>query len=253
MPPESGELLRNVYSRLLHAYGQQHWWPADSPFEVMVGAILTQSTAWTNVAKAITNLKTADALSPPALRDLSLDNVAALIRPSGYYHSKAHKLKALVAWVGRRHDDLKEVFAGHTGDLRNELLSLHGIGEETADSILLYAGEEPVFVIDAYTRRITDRLGIGPLHGTYAAYQHLFVDNLAHETTVFNEYHALLVEHGKRTCRKAPLCDRCCLLNLCAFGRHAMGESGHEGTAAQSSSPQQRLRDGTNRKAKKAC
>jgi endonuclease III related protein len=226
MPPEAGDFLREIYSHLLRAYGRQHWWPADGPFEVMVGAILTQSTAWTNVAKAITNLKTAHALSPGALRDLSLDDLAALIRPSGYYNRKARKLKALVTWAGRYHDDLKEAFAGHTGDLRKQLLGLHGIGEETADSILLFAAEKPVFVIDAYTRRITDRLGIGPLHGTYDAYQHLFADNLAHDTAVFNEYHALLVEHGKRICRKAPLCDRCCLLNLCASGRNTIDRDG---------------------------
>lgn len=210
--------LKDVYSRLLAAYGPQHWWPADGRFEVMVGAILTQSTAWTNVAKAIRNLKAANSLSPEALRRLSLDELAALIRPSGYYAAKSLKLKALAAWVGEHNDDLVETFAGDTEQLRCELLSVYGIGEETADSILLYGGCKPVFVVDAYTRRIVDRVGMAHGGTGYSDYQALFSFNLPSDVAMFNEYHALLVEHGKRVCRKDPLCPDCCILDVCEHG-----------------------------------
>jgi endonuclease-3 related protein len=212
------DILKDVYSRLLEAYGPQHWWPADGRFEVMVGAVLTQSTAWTNVAKAIRNLKTANSLSPEALRRLSLSELAALIRPSGYYTAKSLKLKALASWVGEHNDDLAKTFAENTQELRQELLSVYGIGEETADSILLYASCKPVFVVDAYTKRIVDRVGVAHEGTGYTDYQRLFSLNLPADVAMFNEYHALLVEHGKRSCRKDPLCPDCCLLRMCEHG-----------------------------------
>ncbi len=212
------DVLKDIYSRLLAAYGPRHWWPADGRFEVMVGAILTQSTAWTNVAKAIDNLKKANSLSPEALRPMSPEELAILVRPSGYYKAKSLKLKALVSWLGEHGDDLEGMFAESTEQLRRELLGVYGIGHETADSILLYAGCKPVFVIDAYTRRIVDRVGL-PHEGTgYSDYQRLFSASLPSDAAVFNEYHALLVEHGKRSCRKSPLCSNCCLLDLCEHG-----------------------------------
>ncbi len=200
-------------------YGPQHWWPAEEPFEVMVGAILTQSTAWLNVEKAIANLKEAKALSPQAMRRLSFSELATLIRPSIYYNVKAHKLKSLAHWLGEYcHDNLSKLFASSTDQLREQLLSVWGIGEETADSIILYAATKPVFVIDAYTRRIINRIGLVPGSNSYVAYQSLFMDNLPADTGLFNEYHALLVCLGKNVCRNHPLCQQCCLRSICSFG-----------------------------------
>jgi len=199
-------------------YGPQHWWPAQEPFEVIVGAILTQSAAWRNVEKAIANLKAAGALSPEALRRLSLSEVAALIYSCGYYNAKALKLKSLAAWVGKYYDDnLNKLFIGNTDHLRQQLLSIHGIGQETADSIILYAAHQPVFVIDAYTRRIINRIGLVPDSNSYIAYQALFMDNLPTDTGLFNEYHALLVCLAKDICRNRPLCQQCCLNSICRF------------------------------------
>jgi endonuclease-3 related protein len=208
--------LRRIYGLLFAAYGPQHWWPADGPFEVIIGAILTQSTAWTNVEKAIASLKSAAALSPSALHQMPAGELAQLIRPSGYYNAKAQKLKAFVERLISGYDgELDKLFALDTDTLRRELLSIHGVGEETADSIMLYAARRPVFVIDAYTRRILSRLGIAPPNQTYSAYQQLFACNLDPDEALFNEYHALLVRHGKDVCRKVPRCDGCCLETLC--------------------------------------
>jgi len=144
----------------MDCYGPQHWWPAKEPFEVIAGAILTQSTAWVNVEKAIANLKTAGALTPEALRHRSQHEVAELIYSCGYYNTKALKLKAFARWLGDYYnDDLDKLFAGDVETLRRQLLSIYGIGPETADSIILYAANKPVFVIDAYTRRIISRIG----------------------------------------------------------------------------------------------
>lgn len=205
------EKLLNIYHCLLDHYGPQRWWPAEGPFEMMVGAVLTQSTTWTNVEKAIGNLKTAGALSPEALRQLPLSEIVALIFPSGYYNAKALKLKSLAAYLGEYRDDLDRLFAVDTCQLRRELLGVHGIGEETADSILLYAANRPVFVIDAYTRRILGRIGLAPDKGRYADYQSLFMDNLPADIGLYNEYHALLVCLGKNVCRRLPVCQQCCL------------------------------------------
>lgn len=208
--------LLHVYHLLLTHFGPQHWWPGDTPFEVMVGAILTQSTAWQNVEKAIGNLKAAGVLSPQALRDLPLDEVARLVHPSGYYNAKARKLKALVTWLGETcADDLDTLFHRDTGVLREQLLAVHGIGPETADSILLYAAGKPIFVIDAYTRRIMTRLGLATEKDTYARFQRLFTDALPPDAPLFNEYHALLVRLGKTVCRKQPRCAACPLFDTC--------------------------------------
>ena len=214
------EKLLTIYNRLLDHYGPQHWWPAEEPFEMMVGAVLTQSTSWTSVEKAIDNLKTAGAISPEALRQIPLSELAALIFSSGYYNAKARKLKALAAYLGEYQDDLDQLFAVDTRRLRSELLEVHGIGEETADSILLYAAERPVFVIDAYTKRILDRASLAPQKGRYADYQRLFMGNLPPDSDLYNEYHALLVCLGKNVCRRSPLCQQCCLSgNACHFDR----------------------------------
>ncbi len=213
-----GRALLNIYRRLLAHFGPQHWWPAGEPFEVIVGAILTQSAAWGNVEKAIANLRAAEALSPRALRRLPLSKLATLVHPCGYYNTKALKLKSFAYWLGNHYDDdLDRLFANNTDDLRQQLLSIHGIGQETADSIILYAANKPIFVIDAYTRRIISRIGLAPDRNSYAAYQALFMEHLPPDAELFNEYHALLVCQGKNVCRSRPLCQQCCLNNICHF------------------------------------
>ena len=207
--------LQEIYNRLYSAYGPQYWWPADEPFEVMVGAVLTQSVAWVNVERAINNLKAAAMLSPQALHSLSADEIAPLIRPCIYYNVKARKLKALVDWMEGYGDNLAGIFDIEANELREKLLAVWGIGEETADSIVLYAAGKPVFVIDAYTRRIIDRLGLKPEGNKYIDYQSIFMDNLPADAGLFNEYHALLVNHGKNVCRTRPLCGQCCLRDVC--------------------------------------
>jgi endonuclease-3 related protein len=207
-----GIILHYVFRRLLDRYGPQHWWPAEEPFEVIVGAILTQSTAWTNVEKAITSLKNSGNLSPAALRRLSDSELAGLIHSCGYYNVKARRLKSFVNWLGEKYDDdLDKMFTGDIEILRQALLSVYGIGEETADSIILYAGNRPTFVIDAYTRRIINRLGLTLDQNSYVAYQEFFVMNLPVDPSLFNEYHALLVRLGKDVCRTRPVCQNCCL------------------------------------------
>ena len=199
-------------------YGAQHWWPAPEPFEIIVGAILTQSAAWGNVEKAIANLKSAKVLLPEALRRLTLPEVAGLIRPCGYYNAKALKLKSFVRWLGENYnDDFSKLFTNDTDYLRQQLLSVYGVGQETADSIILYAANKPIFVIDAYTRRIINRIGLVPDSNSYNAYQNLFMNNLPADTQLFNEYHALLVYLGKSVCRNHPLCHQCCLKSICHF------------------------------------
>ena len=208
--------LFRIYSSLFACYGPQNWWPGEGPFEIIVGAILTQSAAWGNVEKAIGNLKKAGALSPQALRSLPLSELSHLIYPSGYYNAKAIKLKAFAERLGEGYNnDLEELFSLPIPELRSELLSIHGIGQETADSIILYAAKKPVFVIDAYTRRIVRRLGLGVEGNSYESFQALFTENLPHDEALFNEYHALLVRHGKSACRRAPICSECCLSPQC--------------------------------------
>lgn len=206
----------------MDCYGPQHWWPADEPFEVMVGAILTQSTAWVNVEKAIANLKSAEVLSAETLRSLSLPEIASLIRPCGYYNAKAVKLKSMADWLEEScNNKLDKLFTTSVTQLRQQLLTVHGIGQETADSIILYAANRPVFVIDAYTRRIISRIGLAPDNNSYSAYQSLFMENLPDDVQLFNEYHALFVCLGKNVCRKRPVCQQCCLSGICNFGRNS--------------------------------
>jgi endonuclease-3 related protein len=219
MPNKQNNIIIDIYRCLLACFGQQHWWPGDTPFEVMVGAILTQSASWHNVELAIENLKQAGSLSPRALRQIPAAELAGHIHSSGYYNAKAKKLKAMVKWLSVYEDDLEKAFAGELDDKRNELLGIHGIGLETADSMLLYAGGKPAFVIDAHTRRITERIGIAPQKDSYDAFQKLFTSNLEQDTQLFNEYHALLVKLGKDVCRKKPLCTTCVLKEMCSYWR----------------------------------
>jgi endonuclease-3 related protein len=212
--------LMDIYNRMLERYGPQHWWPAETRFEVMVGAVLTQSAAWSNVEKAIAELKTAGALSPHALRRLPVDQLAQLVYSAGYYNAKARKLKALAEYLGRRfQDDLGAMAREETDSLRAELMGVHGIGEETADDILLYAVGKPAFVIDTYTRRLFSRMELVPETGHYSTCQDLFTSNLTPDPELFGEYHALIVRHAVDTCQKQPICHGCCLLDICPTGR----------------------------------
>lgn len=216
------EQLQAIYTRLYDHFGPQHWWPGDTPFEITLGAILTQNTAWTNVEKALANLKRARLLTPAALHRTPVQDIAALIRPSGYYNLKALKLKAFVDFLFERHRGrLSHLWASDVDALRAELLAVYGIGPETADSIILYAAGKPIFVIDAYTRRIVARVGLADANVTYDELQRLFMDNLPLVAPLFNEYHALLVMLAKRYCVKtSPLCAPCPLRDLCATSQN---------------------------------
>ena len=206
--------LRAVYRRLHARYGPQHWWPARTPFEVVVGAVLTQNTAWSNVERAIANLDAAGALTPKALLALPPPALAALLRPSGYFNVKAGRLRAVCAWYADQggHPRLRR---WSTARLRAALLGLHGVGPETADDILLYAFGRPVFVIDAYTRRLFARLGLVDGDEPYSALSTGFERALGGDAPLFNEYHALIVRHAKEACRPRPRCAGCCLRRLC--------------------------------------
>lgn len=212
--------LRGIFDRLVAHFGPLHWWPADSPFEVVIGAILTQNTAWRNVELAIANLKDAKALSPDALRALGTGDLERLIRPAGFFRQKAERLKLFVDHLFCRHGgDLPALLSGSLKEVRRELLSLKGVGPETADSILLYAGGYPSFVVDAYTLRLFTRLELLNGNEGYEAVRALFMTHLPHEADLFNEYHALIVEECKTFCRKRlPLCSACPLQPVCPFG-----------------------------------
>ncbi len=205
--------LTSYYDALLKAYGPQHWWPGRTRFEVIVGAILTQSTSWSNVELAIVALRREKLLSPLAIERVSLARLSRLIRSSGYFRQKARKLKAFVHFLRKAHQgSLAKMFATPTAKLREQLLGVHGIGPETADSILLYAGKHPVFVVDAYTRRILERHRLAHGGQSYEQLQRLFEYSLPVSVPLFNDYHALLVHTGKHFCRKsAPLCEECAL------------------------------------------
>lgn len=214
------EVVLEVYHRMLDRYGPQQWWPAQSRFEMMVGAVLTQSAAWSNVERAIGNLKAAGALSPSAIRGLGHQELARLVYPSGYYNAKARKLKALADYLDQTYaDDLAVMKCADLAPLRAEMLDVYGLGEETVDDILLYALGKPVFVIDGYTRRVFHRLGLAPDKAPYSAYGALFTDSLPQDPDLFGEYHALIVAHGKDVCRRKPLCEGCCLLEICPTGQ----------------------------------
>ncbi len=231
LTPVAENKLLTLFQRLAGHYGPLHWWPAQSPFEVMVGAILTQNTAWRNVELAIAALRERGALCAPVIRELPRAELERLIRPAGFFRQKAERLQLFVehlfACCG---GELEVLLAGELEAVRGRLLALKGIGPETADSILLYAGSRPSFVVDAYTRRLFSRLGL--LHGqeSYEAIRALFMASLPADTDLFNEYHALIVEHCKTFCRKRPLCASCPLLAVCPHGHHTLraAAAGHK-------------------------
>jgi endonuclease III related protein len=203
-------LLMRIYERLYRAYGPRHWWPGETPFEVMVGAILTQNTSWRNVEKAIDHLKEAGVLNIEGINRLGKAELARLIRPSGFFRLKTDRLKAFVDFLMDRYDgSLDRMRRKDVETLRPKLLEVKGIGPETADSILLYGLRKPVFVVDAYTKRVFSRQGIISEAASYEEVQRLFMDHLPHDERLYNEYHALLVQLGKTVCNKSPKCDRC--------------------------------------------
>ena len=208
-PVVRSELI-SYFHALFAAHGPQFWWPGRTRFEVIVGAILTQNTSWTNVERAIANLRRERLLSPAAMERISEQRLASLIRSSGYFRQKARKLKAFLHFLRTKYQgSLTRLFATPTSALREELLAVHGIGPETADSILLYAGNHPVFVVDAYTRRILERHHLAHSR-EYEEIRRLFESSLPADPNLFNEYHALIVHTGKHFCRKRePDCDHC--------------------------------------------
>lgn len=221
-PTRTRTILMTFYENLLERFGPQDWWPADSPFEVMVGAILTQNTAWSNVEKAIIRLKNAHALSPRVILDLPNEELAELIRPSGYFNLKANRLKAYVQWfLEKHHGNEPRLRAMPCGDIRNDLLTVCGVGPETADSILLYAFDQPTFVVDAYTRRIFHRLGVCEEKESYASLREIFMKHLPENIALYNEYHALIVALGKDFCRPRPRCEDCPVRKM--SHRHGFG------------------------------
>ncbi|MBI4972345.1 MAG: endonuclease III domain-containing protein [Candidatus Omnitrophica bacterium] len=203
--------LPSIYKKLSACFGPQAWWPADTAFEVMVGAILTQNTNWGNVEKAIDNLKKYNLLSPSRLYQISQRRLATLIKPAGYFNIKARRLRHFLDFLLQTYEgNIKYLAREDLAKLRQRLLSVNGIGPETADSILLYALEKPIFVIDAYTKRILTRHRLIKANATYDEVQDLFMKNLKTQVKLFNEYHALLVRLGKEYCLKnKPRCDIC--------------------------------------------
>jgi endonuclease III related protein len=202
--------LALMYKKLYASLGPQHWWPGETPFEVAVGAILTQNTNWSNVEKAIANLKKDKVLNPKALHDMSHARLAALIRPAGYFNIKAKRLKNFISFlINEYNGSMTRMKKQDLRSVRKSLLSVNGIGPETADSIILYALEKPVFVIDAYTKRVLSRHNIMDHDASYEAFQDLFHSKLKENISLFNEYHALFVRLAKENCRTKPVCTDC--------------------------------------------
>lgn len=218
------KVLLDIYNRLYNAFGPQNWWPGETPFEVIVGAILTQNTSWSNVEKAIKNLKKQKILSPNALSKTKTSKIAGLIRPSGYYNIKAKRLRNFLNFLNSEFNgSLGRLFKTDAQSLRKALLGIKGIGPETADSILLYAANKPFFVIDAYTKRVFSRHGLIKKEAAYDELQRFFMSNLPRDVQLYNEYHALIVRAGKDLCKKKPECNICPLNKI--KGERAINEN----------------------------
>ena len=210
--------LQSIYTRLYKHFGPQDWWPGDSTLEIIVGAVLTQNTNWQNVEKAIAALKKVKVLSVKGLTRTPVRRLARLIRPAGYFNVKARRLKNFLRYLNTQYKgSLKKMGAAPAARLREELLSVNGIGPETADSILLYAFGKPVFVIDAYTKRIFSRCGLVAPDIAYHDLQDFFMKRLPPDTAQYNEYHALIVNLGKDFCKPTPKCPACPLVSSCKF------------------------------------
>ncbi len=226
---EAKQNIRLVYNLLIAHYGPTNWWPGETPFEIAIGAILTQNTAWTNVERAISNLNSGGLLTPHAILEAPDDTLFAALRPSGYFRIKAQRARAFCAYLLEQYGgDMGAMRKTPTDELREELLAINGIGPETADDILLYACERPVFVVDAYTRRILSRHGLCEPNANYAKLQAFFEDNLDRDLVVFKEYHGLIVYVGKDFCRKTPKCATCPLADLLEPDQPWHVDSGNE-------------------------
>jgi len=202
--------LMKIYQTLLNHFGHRHWWPGETRLEIIIGAILTQNTAWKNVEKAITNLKKEGLLSYQGLQAISQERLAELIRPSGYYNQKSLKIIAFLAFVEERYaGNLQRMFREETLALREEMLAIKGIGPETADSILLYAGEHPIFVVDLYTHRVITRHAWAEERIDYHGLQQWFAERIPKEVELYKDFHAQLVAVGNAFCRKTPKCEAC--------------------------------------------
>jgi len=215
--------LLDIYYRLLTRFGHQGWWPGDTPFEVIVGAVLTQRTAWTNVEQAIGNLKTAGALTPRRMLKLHPMTMRKLVRPAGYYNQKAQRLRAVTRWLmAQCEGDVGKLADVPTETLRGELLMVNGIGPETADSILLYAFGRPIFVVDAYTARALERIGLIKTAMSYHQFQSFLEGCLPRDGELFNDFHAQFVALGKNYCRNKPLCKACPVRDICETGKRKL-------------------------------
>ncbi len=204
------EILLQLFNRMKSYFGSPNWWPGETPFEIMVGAILTQNTNWRNVEIAIKNLKEKGVLDPASILNMPMDELCYLIKPSGFYKQKAKRLKDFSRYIMENYNGSIEAMGKKDlEELRKELLSIKGIGEETADSILLYALKKPIFVVDAYTYRILKRHGLIPEEISYSELQSLFMDNLPEDVELYSDFHALFVLTGKNFCKKDPLCKEC--------------------------------------------
>ena len=215
-------MLIDVYNTLLSKYGPQGWWPGAGPLDVVIGAILTQNTAWSNVEKAIDSLKIANLWSLESIYCSTEEELASVVRSSGYFNQKARKLKSFAEHIYMRYEwDLAKFLNQELTCLRKELLSIYGIGPETADDILVYAAEKPSFIIDVYTKRILGRLGIINFkhRARYEDYQKLIQDQLPQDVQLFNEFHALLDNHAKLICKKSPICSECVLIDGCNWAQ----------------------------------
>lgn len=220
----TGRRLRAIYQALRAHHGHLDWWPGDGAFEIAVGAVLTQNTAWTNVEKAVTRLRERHLLAPGPMLDCPQAVLAEAIRPSGYFNVKARRLQALCrAWLDA--GGVAGLAALDTATLRQRLLAVHGVGRETADDILLYAFERPVFVIDAYTRRIFTRLGLVAGEPGYEALREAVEGALGPDVALYNDYHAQIVALGKATCRPRPRCPTCPLAGQCPTASHGQGDA----------------------------
>lgn len=215
MKDRKQKVLKDIYNRLFDVYGKQNWWPAETKFEVVVGAILTQNTNWGNVEKALDNIRAEGLLNLKGLRSISCERLALLIKPAGYFNVKAKRLKNFIGFFWQEYKgSFSKMLSEESVLLREKLLKVNGVGPETADSILLYAVGVPAFVVDAYTKRIFSRHGLVRRDDDYPRIQRLFIDNLEHDEKIFNEYHALIVKLAKEHCKVKPACEGCPLSGL---------------------------------------
>lgn len=210
--------LIEIYKKLLNHFSKQNWWPAETEFEVIIGAILTQASAWKNVEIAIKNLKSEKILNPEGIKNIHQNKLKKLIRSVVYYNTKSKKLKEFINFLYKNYNgNLNPLLNQPKYKLRNELLSIWGIGHETADSIILYAANKPSFVVDAYTRRIFSRLGFVNDGINYENLKKFFESNLPEDLEIYKEFHALIVELGKNYCRRKPICDECPISYNCRY------------------------------------